>query len=83
MPTKTFAITPDQFAQFRAKAEAQGVTVPPGNDGTVTTHGFVIDFSYDFSYDGTANLTLRVTGLPWFAFGNYDIVWNFLAPYLP
>lgn len=73
---KSYQVTPAQFAAALAHAEDQGVEVPEGNKGTITTHGFVVDFVYD----GTANLTLTATGLPWFAFGNANMVWDYLDP---
>lgn len=77
--TKTFVITPAQFANLKAQLDAKNITVPEGNSGAISAHGFLWRLVINFSYDGTS-LSLSIVTLP--PFTTPDDVWNQIQAHL-
>ena len=61
-PTMTFnGVTPDVWTCLRQRASSLGVTLPPGNSGTVSH----LDATLDYAWDPTAQtLSITITHLP-------------------
>jgi hypothetical protein len=52
---------------MKQKIRAAGFSVPDGNSGRISGSGVTADFSWD----GSANLTVTIVDKPWYAF-----LWN-------
>ncbi|MDI9395335.1 MAG: hypothetical protein QM426_07940 [Euryarchaeota archaeon] len=53
-------VTPNVFNCMKKKLEAEGLHVPPGNQGEISGRGVVASFDWD----GKANLTITVKDKP-------------------
>jgi hypothetical protein len=76
---KIFPCTPTQLAALRTQLAAKNITVPEGNSGAISAHGFLWSLVINFSYDG-ANLSLTIVTLP--PFTSPDDVWNQIQSHL-
>lgn len=73
MDAKTYThITPQKFAKVRSLLEAQGQSMPPGNDGVIKNDQFGVHLA--FSYDGTDALTLKIEKKPFLV--PSSVIWN-------
>ncbi|WP_240664245.1 hypothetical protein [Methanosarcina sp. MSH10X1] len=61
-PIKFINVTPERFECMKDRLQAEGITVPPGNEGELSGQGFTADFEWD----GQSNLTIMITDKPFF-----------------
>jgi hypothetical protein len=74
--TRSFSVSPTQFANFKVQAAAHDIVVSAGNTGSVDADGVEIQFSYD----GSTTLVLTILDKPFFL--SADFIFSQLEPYL-
>jgi len=62
---KTFPCTPAQFNALRSRLLEQGITIPSGDDGIISTET-PAHIALKYHYDGDSTLTLSILEKPLF-----------------